>query len=267
LGQVMVFAVTLQILALVSPYFVQLVLDEVLMSQDWDLLHVLGAAFIVLQVVKAAATGVRAWIILYLGTLLNVQLVNNLFHHLIRLPMEYFERRHIGDIVSRFMSVDEVRKMISNGFVEALVDGLMVTTSLIVMYIYSPKLATVALGAVILYTLSRWALYGPHKRAMEESIVMQAKEESVFLETVRAMQTIKAFGKEEMRQSVWQNRYADRANAGIAVGRLEIGYRTFHELATGLEYVILIWLGAAAIINAELTAGMLIAFLAYRLYF
>ena len=267
LGQVMVFAVTLQILALVSPYFVQLVLDEVLMSQDWDLLHVLGAAFIVLQVVKAAATGVRAWIILYLGTLLNVQLVNNLFHHLIRLPMEYFERRHIGDIVSRFMSVDEVRRMISDGFVEAVVDGLMVTTSLIVMYIYSPKLATVALVAVILYALSRYALYGPHRRAMEESIVMQAKEESVFLETVRAMQTIKAFGKEEMRQSVWQNRYADRANAGIAVGRLEIGYRTFHELATGLEYVILIWLGAAAIINAELTAGMLIAFLAYRLYF
>lgn len=267
LGQVMVFAVTLQILALVSPYFVQLVLDEVLMSQDWDLLHVLGAAFIVLQVVKAAATGVRAWIILYLGTLLNVQLVNNLFHHLIRLPMEYFERRHIGDIVSRFMSVDEVRRMISDGFVEALVDGLMVTTSLLVMYIYSPKLATVALAAVILYALSRYALYGPHKRAMEESIVMRAKEESVFLETVRAMQTIKAFGKEEMRQSVWQNRYADRANAGIAVGRLEIGYRTFHELATGLEYVALIWLGAAAILDADLTAGMLIAFLAYRLYF
>lgn len=267
LGQVMVFAIALQVMALVAPYFVQLVLDEVLLSHDWSLLHVLGLAFVALHFMKSVAMGIRSWIILYVGTLLNVQLVNNLFHHLIRLPLEYFERRHIGDIVSRFMSVDEVRKMISDGFVEAVVDGVMVTTSIIVMYIYSPILASIALAAVVIYAISRFILYRPHKRAMEEAIVMQAKEESVFLETVRAMQTIKAFGKEEMRQSVWQNRYADRANAGIAVGKLEIGYRTFHELVTGLEYVVLIWVGATAIIDAKLTAGMLIAFLSYRLYF
>ncbi len=267
LGQIMVFAIALQVMALVAPYFVQLVLDEVLLSHDWSLLHVLGLAFVALHVMKSVAMGIRSWIILYVGTLLNVQLVNNLFHHLIRLPLEYFERRHIGDIVSRFMSVDEVRKMISDGFVEAVVDGVMVTTSIIVMYIYSPILASIALAAVVIYAISRFILYRPHKRAMEEAIVMQAKEESTFLETVRAMQTIKAFGKEEMRQSVWQNRYADRANAGIAVGKLEIGYRTFHELVTGLEYVVLIWVGATAIIDAKLTAGMLIAFLSYRLYF
>jgi len=267
LGKVLVFALVLQLFSLITPYFVQLVVDEVAFAQDWNFLHLLGIGFVCVAVLKAAAMAIRSWIVLTVGTSLNVQLVNNLFHHMVRLPLEYFERRHVGDIVSRFMSVDEVRRMISNGFVEALVDGLMVTTSIVVMYIYSPTLATIAVGAVVIYSLLRLALYRPHLRAMEESIVMQAKEESTFLETIRAIQTIKAFGKEESRESIWQNRYADKTNAGIVIGKLEIAYKSVHELITGCEYVTLIWVGAAAIMDTNLTTGMLIAFLTYRLYF
>ena len=264
---IFIFAMTLQALVLISPYFIRLVVDEIVLAQDKDLLIVLGLGFALLHIVKASASGIRAWIILQIGTILNVQLVNNLFAHLIRLPIEYFQRRHVGEIVSRFMSVDEIRKLLSNGLVEAFVDGLMVITSVIVMYVYSPILTTISVGVVLLYSLARYGLYRPHRRALEELIVKQAKEESVFLETVRTIQTIKAFANEGARQSFWQNRFTDKANANIKLNKYTIAYKTFHELVTGLEYVALIWVGAMAIMNAEFTVGMLIAFLSYRIYF
>lgn len=267
LGFILVFALTIQVLVLVAPYFIRLVVDEIVLSQDHDLLLVIGLAFVLLQLLKTSAIGVRSWIVLHVGTLLNIQLVNNLFNHLIKLPLEYFQRRHVGDIVSRFMSVDEIRKLLSNGLIEAIVDGMMVITSVVVMYFYSPTLASIALGAVLIYTAVRLLLYRPHRRALEELIVKQSKEETIFLETVRAIQTIKSFANENTRQSLWQNRFLDKANANIKLSKFDIAYKTGHELVTGMEYIAIIWVGALAIMDAKFTVGMLIAFLAYRMYF
>jgi ATP-binding cassette subfamily B protein RaxB len=92
-------------------------------------------------------------------------------------------------------------------------------------------------------------------------------EETVFLETIRTMQTIKSFANETTRQSLWQNRFIDKSNASIKLGRFDIVYKTSYELISGIEYIAIIWIGAMAILDAQLTVGMLIAFLAYRTYF
>lgn len=110
--QILVLAFTLQVFGLLSPYYMQLVVDEVVVGRDSDLLLMLGLAFLALQVVAALTRALRSWVIVYVGTHLNVNLVSNLFRHLMELPMEYFARRHVGDIVSRFASLDEVRDIL-----------------------------------------------------------------------------------------------------------------------------------------------------------
>jgi ATP-binding cassette subfamily B protein RaxB len=267
LTYVLIFALTIQLLVLISPYFIRIVVDEIVLVQDNNLLIAAGIAFVILQIIKTISIGFRAWVVLHIGTHLNVQLVNNLFTHLIKLPLDYFHRRHIGDIVSRFLSIDEIRKLLSNGLIESIVDGIMVTTSIVVMYVYNTMLATIALGAVLLYAGIRFLLYNPHKRSLEEYIVKNSKEETIFLETVRTIQTIKSFANENVRQSIWQSRFIDTSNANIKLSKYDITYKTSHDLITGLEYILIIWVGALAIMAADLTVGMLIAFLAYRVYF
>ncbi|WP_422450555.1 peptidase domain-containing ABC transporter [Endozoicomonas sp. ALB091] len=267
LVQIFFLALALEVFALVTPYFMQLTIDNVVVNNDRDLIFVLGLGFLLLTVFNVATSAIRSWVILFLRSHLGIQLASNLFRHLLRLPLPWFEKRHMGDVVSRFSSLSQVNQMLSTGFIEGLTDGLMAVVTLAMMYIYSPKLATVALGAVLLYTLFRLAFFRPLKTRTEESIMMAAKEDSDFMESVRAIQPLKLFNREAVRISKWQNSYADWVNADIRVGRLQIAWNTFHRLSSGVEYIVLIWLGALLILDNIFSIGMLYAFLAWRQQF
>ncbi len=191
--QVLFLALALEVFALAMPYFIQLTVDNVVVNNDKDLLFVLGLGFLLLTLFKVLTDTIRSWVILFLRSHLGIQLVSNLFRHLMRLPLPWFQKRHIGDVVSRFSSLGQVNQMLSSGFIEGLSDGLMAIVTLIMMYIYSPILATIALGAVALYCLFRLVFYRPLRMRTEESIMMAAKEDTVFIETVRAIQPLKVF--------------------------------------------------------------------------
>lgn len=166
----LLLSVLLQVFALVTPYYMQWVVDEVLVSQDQPLLIVLAIGFGLLVVINVVTTSVRSWLVLRVSSLLNMQMGVNLLRHLLSLPMSYFEKRHIGDLVSRFGSLAQVRERLTTGLVETVVDGVMSIAVLVMMLIYSVKLTLVVMAAVALYTLMRFALYRPLHRATEESI-------------------------------------------------------------------------------------------------
>ena len=170
----------------------------------------------------------------------------------------------MGDIVSRFGSLAQIRERITTGFVETLVDGVMAITVLIMMLIYSLKLTAVVVGAIVLYTLVRLALYRPPHQATEEMIQNSAKEQSNFLENIRGMQTIKLFGNESQRQGIWQNRYAEVINSEIRLGRLNISFDSFNKLLFGLENVLVIYFAALMVMSNSLSVGMVLAFIAYK---
>lgn len=257
-------SLVLQLFALMTPYYMQWVVDEVLISFDESLLTVLAIGFALIAVISVVTNAVRSWLILRLSSLLNMQMGVNLLRHLLRLPMNYFESRHIGDIVSRFGSLAQIRERITTGFVETLVDGVMAITVLIMMALYSLKLTAVVLGAIALYTLVRLALYRPLHQATEEMIQSSAKEQSNFLENIRGMQTIKLFGNESQRQGVWQNRYAEVINSEIRLGRLKISFDSFNKLLFGLENVLVIYFATLMVMANTLSVGMVLAFIAYK---
>lgn len=267
LGQIVILSVTVQLLALLAPYFIQLVVDNVVVTNDRHFLWVLGLGFGLLMLLQVATKAFRSWVILYLRTTLGIQLVSNLFRHLLRLPMAWFGKRFIGDIISRFQSLDYIKRLLSGGFVEGAIDGVMAILTLTMMFIFSPLLALVTVIAVSLYAFSRTILYPAMRNSTKESLQLRAVSDGLFYESVRSVQPVKIFSGEAIRQSKLENANADWMNADIKVGWLTIAIGTFQELLYGLEYVLLIWLGATLVLDEALTIGMFFAFLAYRQQF
>lgn len=259
-----VLSILLQVFALVTPYYMQWVVDEVLISHDKPLLVVLAIGFGLLAIINVVTTGVRSWLVLRVSSLLNMQMGVNLLQHLLKLPMSYFEKRHIGDLVSRFGSLAQVRERLTTGLVETVVDGVMSIAVLIMMLVYSVKLTLIVVAAIAIYAVLRLALYRPLHRATEESIQASAKEQTNFLENIRGIQTIKLFTCEPQRQSVWQNRYSEVINADIRLGKLNISFDAANKLLFGIENIIVVYLAATIVMSGGLTIGMVLAFIAYK---
>ena len=150
LGQIFVLALALEFFVLLTPFFMQWVVDGVVVSADRDLLLTLGIGFALLVGVQAGAAALRSWAVLVLSATLNLQWLGNVFAHLLRLPVAWFEKRHAGDIWSRFSSVQQIQKTLTTSFVEAVLDGLLVVLTLAMMLVYSLSLSAIALGAVAL---------------------------------------------------------------------------------------------------------------------
>lgn len=267
LTQIFLLAGALEVFTLISPFFMQLVIDSAIVSGDRDLLTVLGIGFLILALIQVGITAGRSWIVMVLGTTVNLQLVANLFRHLLRLPMDFFEKRHLGDIVSRFESLNEIQRTLTTSFIEAIVDGVMVVSILVMMLIYSPQLTAIVCAAAVLYGLLRWLLYRPLWQAQEEQILRSAKQQSNFLETVRGIQSVKLFNGQLRRQSEYQNLMVDQFNAGIRVQKLSILYKALNGGLFGIENVGVICLGATLILNDVFSVGMLFAFVSYKQQF
>ena len=263
--QILLISIALEIFEIISPLFMQFVTDEVIVANDFPLLYVLVMGFGLLMAMSALTNYVRSYIILFLSNTLNLQLVVNLFHHLFKLPLSFFEKRHMGDIVSRFESTTLIQEKLSTDFVVGVVDGLMIIITLIMMFMYSPSLTAVVLFALLIYVVVRAALYPKIKLQNQEVVITSAKEQSVFMESVRSILPLKVFSKETLREHLWQNHYIDKLNAGIRLSKLTFLYRLIMQFIFGLEHIVIISLGARAIMSKEgFTIGMLIAYLAYR---
>lgn len=267
LVQLFILSLALQLFALASPFYMQLVVDDALVSHDTNLLAVLALGFLLLTLIQIGTNALRSYVVMVLGNTLNIQMVSNLFRHLIRLPLSYFQSRHIGDVVSRFQSVSHVKDMFTTGMVEAFVDGLLVLSTLVLMFFYSPILGGIALAFAVLYLLVRWLTFHPFKRLTEETIVAKAKEQSNFMETVRGMQSVKLFNREVDRHTLWQNLYATVVNAGIRVAKFHIGFDTANKLLSGVENILVVYLGAKMVLDNTFTVGMLFAFMSYKRQF
>ena len=231
LAQIFLLSLALEVFAIASPFFLQLVIDRVLVGRDLDFLTVLGVAFGVLVVIQAMVTALRAWVGVYLSTQINMSMLADLFAQLIRLPLAWFEKRNIGDILSRFRSIDAIQRTLTTTFVEAIVDGLMVALTLGVMFFYSATLTSVVIGAAALYGLTRWLFYYPQRRATDEQLGHEAKSGSHFIETLRGMMAIKLNMREQERRSGYQNLVVDHVNAGVRVQQIAI----VHRAANGLD--------------------------------
>ncbi|MBX9798749.1 MAG: peptidase domain-containing ABC transporter [Burkholderiaceae bacterium] len=265
--QILLLALALEVFSLVSPFFMQWVIDNVIVTDDRDLLGTLAIGFGLLMLVQQAVGAIRSWAIIYMGTTLNIQWRANVFAHLVRLPVNYFAKRHLGDVVSRFGAIDQIQHILTTSFLEALLDGLMTVVTLAMMFIYAPQLCLIAVITMVLYALARWGGYAPLRNATEEQIVHTAKQQSHFLETVRGVKAIKLFQREDERRASWLTLVVDQVNADLRTQKLTLLAKTVNGLLFGVENILIIWLGARLVLDGNFSVGVLMAFMSYKQQF
>jgi ATP-binding cassette subfamily B protein RaxB len=264
MGQILLLALALEAFVLFNPFLMQWVVDSVLVSGDRDLLTTLGIGFVLLVLVQVATAAARSWAVLVLSVTLNLQWVVNVFAHLLRLPVGWFEKRHAGDIWSRFGSVQHIQRTLTTSFIEAILDGALVLLTLAMMALYSLTLTAIAIAAVVGYAGMRWLFFRPLREASEEALVFEAKQASHFLESLRGVLAVKLFNAQADRQSRYASLVVDTMNAQITVRKLELWATVAHRFLFGLERVAVVWAGAWLVMDSRLSLGMLFAFFAYK---
>lgn len=273
LFQIFAVAVVLELFALASPLLNQLVVDDAVATHDADLLSVLIIGFALLLVIQTLVGLARSWMLMVLGQSLSLQWASNVFAHLVRLPVEFFEKRHLGDVVSRFGAVRAIQQTLTTSAVEAVLDGIMGVAALGMMLLYSPKLAAVTVGASAVYGLLRLTSYGPFRQSASERLIVSARENTHFLETLRAITPLKLFGREQERRARWQNLLVEVQNRDVRTAKMSIAFSVTNTFVFGLENLLVFWLGAGLVMKsgmgsvgaaAPFTIGMLFAYISYK---
>ncbi|MFA4892989.1 peptidase domain-containing ABC transporter [Brevundimonas sp.] len=265
LVQVLVLSLILQAFALASPYYMQIAIDTALPALDGDLLTVLALGFGLFAIVNAVVALLRSFVLLVAGTTLGFSLSSNIARRLFRLPIDWFEKRHTGDILTRFQSVTPIQNMLTQGAVAAIIDGVMAILTLALMLYYSLLLASVALVAFGLYALVRWLSFSFERQANEASIITSGKEQTVLMETLRGITTLRLFGRETLRHALWQTRLVDTVNAGVRVERIKIWQATANTIIFSVENIIMVWIAVGLVLNgSSFSVGMIFAYSVYK---
>jgi len=264
-AQVLLLSAALQIATFAAPRQLQLVVDEAVGRSDGSLLSVLALGFGGLVIIQACLEALRGWALQVFGNLFTFQMVGNLVRHLLRLPSGFFEKRHVGDILSRLGSTTAIQEALTNGIVSALIDGVMALAAAAILFLYSPVLTSVVVGAVVLNLAVALGFYPVMRARTEDQLIASANERSHIMESVRAATTIKLMGREAERESAWRNLYAKVINTNVSISRFQISVNMMQSIIAGLSTVIVIYLGAKTIIAGQgFSVGMLFAFISYR---
>jgi ATP-binding cassette subfamily B protein RaxB len=262
--QVLTMSLVLEAIGIAIPIGFQLVLDDVVVSDDRDLLTLIALGIGLVIVFRGLVDFVRSWAMMAAGSRLALQWKMSLFRYLLLLPLSFFERRHTGDIASRFLSIDRIQQTLNTTSISPVVDGATAFVLVGMMWFYDPWLAVLALATTVIYAGTRSFAYRLYRRANEEAVVYAASENSHFLESLRGMASIKALAIGDRRQGIWNNYLVDRIGAELRVAKIDMIFTVAAPVLFGLDRVVIIFFGARAVIDGILSVGMMVAFLAYK---
>ena len=262
-AQILILSVALELFGILMPFYMQWVMDQVLVSADYDLLTLLGCGFIMVTLLSVSISALRSWVTTWFSSLLSVQWTANVCSHLLGLPMTYFESRHVGDVLSRFGSIGTIQSTLTGRFISSILDGVMAVVTLGMLFIYNIKLAWLVIALVTAYTLIRWISFRPFRQANEDQITASARAQSQLLESIRGVKAVKLNNKQEIRVAAYANALVDSTNKGVAIQRLSIGFSTLQSLISCIGRIVLIWMAALQVLDGNFTSGMLVAFISF----
>lgn len=266
-AQAAVLSLILQFHVLASPYLMQAAVDQVVPTQDASLLTVLAMGFLLLAGVNAVASVLRSFVLLSAGAALSFGISTNISRRLLRLPVEWFEKRTVGDVLSRFQSVLPVQKLLTEGGVATVIDGALAILTLALMFVYSPAIAFVPLGGLAAYGVVRWISLPAERRAQADRIDAGGREQSNMIENLRGIVTLRLSGREAMRHATWQNRLSEQLGAAYSHERAKALQQAAGLLITSVETILVTWMAVHSTLVGGFSMGMVFAFLAYRLQF
>lgn len=264
LGHIFCLALLLEIVALISPALMQWLIDTGLGSADQGLILTVVLGMGLLLLINLTVGTIRSWMVMVLSINLGFQWSSRILTHLMHLPVDFFERRHMGDIMSRFGSAGAIQQTVTTGVIEGILDGLLGIATLVMIWIYSPMLAMTAIAALAALCLLQFLSFNTMKRLGNESMVADARVSTNFLESIRGIRPLKLAGRVDQRRMAWQNLTIDSINIKIRSQWLGIAVGAAGTLITGGQRLVAIFIAATMIAKGQFTIGMLFAYLSYQ---
>lgn len=267
LFKLFIFTLIYQLFLLIAPKYLKQVIDVIIPSHNINLLITLTMGYIGLRVLTSIAKLLKSLCLLKLDADLSLKFGTDIAQHIIYLPLSYFEKRQLGDILYRFNSVDQFRQIISNGLIEGWWGGLLMITTLLMMSYLQPSLTLITLLFTILVIAFSCFIIKQRQLKYAEMLTAKSQEQTSFLENVRAIQPIKIFAKESARMGHWHKNYVSFLKTSYKVNFVKMLSENGKEILQGLEIITVIFFASFNIVNQKLTLGLFYTYLFYRQQF
>lgn len=256
-------AAFIELLSLVNPLFLQWMVDQVSLASDMRLLATLGGAFAIATSAQFLLAVLRGRFLGRLSAMLGVGWASTLFAHLVHLPSSFFERRQVGDLISRFNSVQVLQKTLSGSFIESIFDGLMSIAALVLLFCYSPTLALVVLASFLTYLLARRFTYARVRAANEGLVASFAEQQSILAESLRGIRSLQVAGQEHRQTIRFSQAAAKAARSDLQLQYLATTFASYARWLSSVQKIVVAAAAAYLMKSSAFSPGMLIAFLAY----
>jgi subfamily B ATP-binding cassette protein HlyB/CyaB len=259
-GEVLLASFFMQLLALVTPLFFQVVIDKVLVHKGLTTLDVLVFGLLVVSLFEVILTGLRTYLFSHTAQRIDVGLGAKLFNHLLALPISYFEARRVGDTVARVRELENIRNFLTGSALTLVIDLLFTVVFLAVMYYYSPTLTYIVLGSIPFYIALSLIVTPILRHRVEEKFNRSAENQAFLVESVNGIETVKAMAVEPQLQRQWEEQLAGYVNASFKATTLGNIASQSASFINKTVVVLTLWFGARLVIEGDLSVGQLIAF-------
>jgi subfamily B ATP-binding cassette protein HlyB/CyaB len=260
LAEVLVASFVLQIFALLTPIFFQVVIDKVLVHRGLSTLEVLAAGLGILSLYEIILGGIRTYLFAHTTNRIDVELGARLFSHLLALPMGYFQARRVGDSVARVRELETIRQFLTSSALTLVLDLFFAILFIAVLFIYSPQLTIVVVCALPLYAILSLSVIPGFRARLSEKFARNAENQAFLVEAVAGVETIKSMALEPVLQRRWEEQLSGYVTAAFRV----VGLGTFGTqtatLVSKIVMVLILFLGAKLVIDNIMTVGELVAF-------
>ncbi len=259
-AEVLVASFFIQLLALFTPLFFQVVIDKVLVHKGLTTLDVLAIGLLVVSLFEVVLEGLRTYVFSHTANRVDVALGAKLFRHLLALPMAYFQARRVGDSVARVRELETVRDFITGSALTLVIDLLFTVVFFAVMYYYSPLLTAIVAGSIPFYVLLSVFVTPVLRERVNEKFNRGAENQAFLVESVTGIETVKAMAVEPQMERRWEEQLAGYVQASFRPANLGNIARQTAGFVNKVVVVLILWVGARAVIQGDLTVGQLIAF-------
>ncbi len=260
LADVLVASFFLQLFALITPLFFQVVIDKVLVHRGLTTLDILGIGLLVVSIFEVVLGGLRTYVFAHTTNRIDVALGAELFKHLLRLPVAYFEARRVGDTVARVRELETIRDFITGSSITVVVDAVFTVLFFALLYYYSPLLTLVVAGTLPFYALLAFTVTPALRARLHEKFNRGADNQAYLVESVSGIQTLKAAAVEPATQRRWEERLAAYVQAGFKAINLSNIANQSAAFINKVMVLGILWLGAHMVMAGALSVGQLVAF-------
>lgn len=260
LGEVLIASFFLQLFALITPLFFQVVIDKVLVHRALTTLDVLAVGLLTVSLFEVVLGGLRTWLYSHTTYRIDVKLGADLFSHMMALPIAYFENRRVGDLVARVRELESIRSFMTGSALTVLVDSFFTLVFILIMYFYSPLLTLVVVGAIPFYVLLAIFVTPVLRARLHEKFNRGAENQAFLVEIINGMETVKSSAVEPHLERRWEEQLAEYVRVSFRATNLGNISSQIAGLINKVSTVLILWIGARLVIDGQLTVGQLVAF-------